>query len=118
MISKITQQKTKSNKKCYFFILQVVGEPCGYRGPYTFYKGIRISPLSCTPNEYENSCGKNTDCFNGIDRKTAELLRSNDTIIKSIKHEHSESSLDSVEDIPLPSKYNKTDVKPRLLAEW
>lgn len=23
---------------------QVVGGPCGYHGPYTFYKGIRISP--------------------------------------------------------------------------
>lgn len=101
-------------------LLQVIGEPCGYHGPYTFYKGIRISPFSSLNNEYENHCGKNNNCFDGIDHKTAELLRSNDTIIKSIKHEYdSESTLDDVDDeLPLPRKFTKTDVKPRLLAEW
>lgn len=126
--------------------LQVIGEPCGYHGPYTFYKGIRIAPLSsssvvaaataaavapvtatvtatatATPIDYENHCVKNNNCFDGIDRKTAELLRSNDTIIKSIKHEYdSESSTaDSCDELPIPRvKFNKTDVKPRLLAEW
>lgn len=28
-----------------FVYLQVVGGPCGYHGPYTFYKGIRIAPI-------------------------------------------------------------------------
>lgn len=114
--------------------LQVIGEPCGYHGPYTFYKGIRIAPLSSSttasvtataattlPIDYENHCGKNNNCFNGIDRKTAELLHSNDTIIKTIKHEYdSESSTaESSDDLPIPrAKFNKTDVKPRLLAEW
>lgn len=105
----------------------MIGDPCGYHGPYTFYKGIRISPFSSTTssstNDYENHCGKiNNNCFDGIDRKTAELLRSNDTIIKSIKHEYdSESSSDSADDdLPMPRKFNNkpTDVKPRLLAEW
>lgn len=112
-------KRIKNLIKFHSFNLQVIGEPCGYHGPYTFYKGIRISPFSSAPNEYENNCVKKVNCFDGIDRKTAELLRSNDTIIKSIKHEYdSESSLDSVGDLPVPRKYTKTDVKPRLLAEW
>lgn len=125
------------NLENLFEILQVIGEPCGYHGPYTFYKGIRIAPLSLSsvttlataaaaiaaapPNDYENHCGKNNNCFDGIDHKTAELLRSNDTIIKSIKHEYDSesSSVESSEDLPVPrAKFNKTDVKPRLLAEW
>ncbi|XP_031622647.1 uncharacterized protein LOC116340337 [Contarinia nasturtii] len=116
--------------------VKVIGEPCGYHGPYTFYKGIRISPFSssssspasslsvtatvaATNNVYENHCFKENNCFDGIDRKTAELLRSNDTIIKSIKHEYdSESSSDCSDGLALPQrKFNKTDVKPRLLAE-
>lgn len=97
----------------------MIGEPCGYHGPYIFYKGIRIAPFSASANDYENHCGKNNNYFDGIDRKTAELLRSNDTIIKSIKNEYdSESSEESTDELPLPRKFNKTDVKPRLLAEW
>lgn len=100
-------------------MLQVIGEPCGYHGPYTFYKGIRISPFSATSNDYENQFGKSNDCIDGIDRRTAELLRSNDTIIKTIKNEYdTETSSDANYDLPLPRKFKKTDVKPRLLAEW
>lgn len=111
-------QKSNRNFSVSFLHSQVIGEPCGYHGPYTFYKGIRISPSSAT-NDHENNCGKKVNCFDGIDNKTAELLRSNDTIIKSIKHEYdSESSSYSIDDLPLPRKYNKTEVKPRLLAEW
>lgn len=145
----------------------MIGEPCGYHGPYTFYKGIRISPFSSTSaasltatapqitaannitnnaaavaaaaaaataaaaaavaaailnTDYENHGSKNNHRFDGmLDLKTAELLRSNDTIIKSIKHEYdSESTSDSGGDagIPMPRKFTKTQVKPRLLAEW
>lgn len=149
----------------FLSLSQVIGEPCGYHGPYTFYKGIRISPYSSTSSasltaaaaaaaaaplalanninnnnaaaaavaaaaamaaiinaNYENHGIKNNHCFDGmLDLKTAELLRSNDTIIKSIKHEYdSESSSDSGRDsaLHMPRKFTKTQVKPRLLAEW
>lgn len=39
----------------------MIGSPCGYHGPYTFYKGIRISPIDRESNEsnqnYINECG-------------------------------------------------------------
>lgn len=106
-------------KFLFVHLLQVIGEPCGYHGPYTFYKGIRISPFSATTNDYENHFNKTNDCIDGIDRKTAELLRSNDTIIKTIKHEFdTESSSDTNDNLPMPRKFKKIDVKPRLLDEW
>lgn len=97
----------------------MIGEPCGYHSPYTFYKGIRISPISSIPNDLQINCTKNNNCIEAIDRKTAELLRSNDTIIKTIKHEYdSESSSNSLSELPLPRKTYKSEVKPRLAEGW
>lgn len=119
----------------------MIGEPCGYHGPYTFFKGIRIAPISTTTitattlppppplllppptaltitseNDYRLNYLKNNNCLDAIDRKTAELLRSNDTIIKTIKHEYddSDSTSEEIDVLPLPRKFHKTEVKPRI----
>lgn len=94
----------------------MIGEPCGYHGPYTFFKGVRISPISHL--ESDANSNQNNNCLEAIDRRTAELLRSNDTIIKSIKHEYndSDSASESLEDLPFPRKFHKNETKPRLNA--
>lgn len=102
----------------------MIGEPCGHHGPYTFFKGIRISPISSiVPSmemDYRLNYVKNNNCLDAIDRKTAELLRSNDTIIKSIKHEFddTDSTSEGVDELPLPRNIHKTEVKPRLTEGW
>lgn len=108
----------------------MIGEPCGYHGPYTFFKGIRIAPISLqTEIDYRINCIKNNNCLDAIDRKTAELLRSNDTIIKSIKHEYddTDSSAESIDGLPLPRKqFHKPEERPapgpglgpRLTGTW
>lgn len=60
------------------------------------------------------------DCMEFIDRKTAELFRNNDTIIKSIiKNEYdSDSSMDCGQNAialkTAPKKFHSIDIKPRL----
>lgn len=90
------------------FILQVIGEPCGYFSPYTFYKGIRISPIS-----QEENAIRNNNCIEAIDRKTAELLRSNDTIIR-IKNDYDSDSSDILNELPLPIRTHTTIAVPKL----
>lgn len=96
----------------------MIGEPCGYHGPYTFFKGVRISPISHFESDFHANSNKNNNCLEAIDRRTAELLRSNDTIIKSIKHEYddSDSASESLDELPFPRKFHKNETKPRLNA--
>lgn len=101
---------------------QVVGDPCGYHGPYTFYKGIRISPASSTSIAYLTANGAAfAKYMEVIDPKTAELFRNNDTIIKSIiKDEYdSDSSADCVPNSKVTTstisrKFHAVDVKPKV----
>lgn len=96
----------------------MIGEPCGYHGPYTFFKGVRISPISHLEPDFHANSNKNNNCLEAIDRRTAELLRSNDTIIKTIKHEYndSDSASECLDDLPLPRKLHKNETKSRLNA--
>lgn len=88
---------------------QVIGEPCGFLSPYTFYKGIRISPIT-----QEENASRNNNCIEAIDRKTAELLRSNDTIIRTIKNDYDSDSSDILSELPLPLKTHTSVAKPKL----
>lgn len=93
-------------------ILQVIGEPCVNVGPYLFYMGIRISPIS-----QEQNAIRNNNSIDTIDRKTAELLRSNDTIIRTIKSDYDSDSSDILNELPLPIKTHTTVAQPKL-AGW
>lgn len=112
------EQSILINISLFYFEFQVIGEPCGYHGPYTFFKGLRIAPISLLEPEYHANSNRNNNCLDAIDRRTAELLRSNDTIIKSIKHEYndSDSASESLDDLPLPRKFHKNETEPRINA--
>lgn len=42
----------------------MIGAPCGYHGPYTFYKGIRISPIQQQQaSNDQNTSGSENDAI-------------------------------------------------------
>lgn len=56
---------------CFFYFLQVVGGPCGYHGPYIFYKAIRISLPPKSPNGSINRSLVTTDAALAVATATA-----------------------------------------------
>lgn len=55
----------------FYFFSQVVGGPCGYHGPYIFYKAIRISLPPKSPNGSINRSIVTTDAALAVATATA-----------------------------------------------